>query len=88
MKKLSIFALALLATFAFTGCATKSSEEKADGDDEYIYVTSTNSRIPKKVKKGSAYNSDSGSSPMGTASGQQAQDYIGAAGATHSSAAN
>jgi len=39
-------------------------------------VTSTNSRIPRKVRKGSSYNQDGGSSPLGTVSGQKAKDYI------------
>lgn len=88
MKKLNRLALALITTLAFTGCATTDAEKKESDDDEYIYVTSTNSRIPRKVKKGSTYNEDSGSSPMGSVSGQEARDYIGAAGAARSSAAD
>ncbi|GAB5560831.1 MAG: hypothetical protein SynsKO_24780 [Synoicihabitans sp.] len=85
MKKFSLLSLSLLILVAFSGCeSTGASKSKSDDDDDYVYVTSTSSRIPRKVKKGSTYDSDGGSSPLGTVSGQKAQDYIGTAGAATS----
>lgn len=82
MKKLSLLSLSLVLIIAFSGCeSTGASKSKSGDEDEYEYVTSTNSRIPTRVRKGSTYNQDSGSSPMGTVSGQKAQDYIGIGGA-------
>lgn len=85
MKKLSLLTLAFIIMVAYSGCeSTGANSTKDDDEDEYVYVTSTNSRIPRKVKKGSSYNQDAGSSPMGSVSGQEARDYIGTAGATRS----
>ena len=85
MKKFSLLSLSLFLLVAFTGCeTTDASKSKANDDDEYEYVISTNSRIPRKVRKGSTYSQDSGSSPMGSVSGQKAKDYIGTSGAATS----
>ncbi|MDA7916632.1 hypothetical protein N9B49_00260 [bacterium] len=81
MKKLFLLSLSLFLLVAFTGCeSTGANKSKSDDEGEYEYVTSTNSRIPRKVRKGSSYNQDSGSSPLGTVSGQKAKDYIGSGG--------
>jgi len=56
MKTPRLLLLAILA-FVITGCATKTKEAKAEGEqaaaeDEYVYVPSaTGSNLPKKVKK-------------------------------------
>lgn len=81
MKKFSLLSLSLFLLIAFTGCeSTGANKSESDDEDEYEYVTSTNSRIPRKVRKGSSYNQDGGSSPLGTVSGQKAKDYIGTGG--------
>ena len=89
MKKFTLLSLALFLTIAFVGCeSTGAKKEKSDDDAEYVYVTSTGSRIPRKVRKGSTYNNDAGSSPMGTVSGAKARDYLGAAGSSNNSTGN
>lgn len=89
MKKLTRLSLALFLVVAFVGCeSTGAKKEKSNDDDDYVYVTSTNSRIPRKVRKGTTYDQDAGSSPMGSVSGAKARDYLGTAGSTTTSAGN
>ncbi|WP_221032240.1 hypothetical protein [Actomonas aquatica] len=42
--------LILVSSFALSGCASKTSADKAD--DEYEYITVTGSNLRVKVKKG------------------------------------
>ena len=87
MKKITLLSLAHFLTLAFVGReSTGAKKEKSEDDGEYVYVT--NSRIPRKVRKGSTYDHDAGSSPMGTVSGAKARDYIGAAGSSNTSSGN
>ena len=89
IKKITLLSLALFLTLAFVGCeSTGAKKEKSDDDGEYVYVTGTNSRIPRKVRKGSTFDHDASSSPLGTVSGAKARDYIGAAGSSNTSSGN
>ena len=55
--RLLLFIPIACLSFFFAGCATKTKEAKAEGEqaaaeDEYVYVpSSTGSSLPKKVKK-------------------------------------
>ena len=55
--RLLLFIPIACLSFLFAGCATKTKEAKAEGEqaaaeDEYVYVpSSTGSNLPKKVKK-------------------------------------
>lgn len=79
MKTLRLLPIVALLC-VLTGCATTqaklSPEAKKILNDRYEWVTTTDSRIPRRVLKGqnAAYNT--GSSPVAVFHGERARDLI------------